>query len=174
MNNALSSLPGDNANYFPGNAQPHPGDAACALVSMNEVVQYHLISRRQQIEAMQAIIRFDALPHVTAGREVISKMISLIFNSILDYPPAGTKLLIYIKCEPEKSEVMDLSLPEGFQQFVISVYTNIITDEAWQQEQQQPLAELQALVEGAAGSCSHYHIAKTGCLYNLLLPGKLL
>lgn len=174
MNNALSSLPGDNANYFPGNAQPHPGDAACALVNMNEVVQYHLISRRQQIEALQAIIRFDALPQVSASREAISKMVNLIFNSILDFPPAGTKLLIYIKCEPENPEIMDLSLPEGFQQYAISVYTNIITDEAWQQAQQQPLTEMQTLAEGAAGTFSSYNIAKTGCLYSLLLPGKLL
>jgi len=174
MNNALSSLAGDQANLRPVNAQPAPDTPGVTLVNLNEVVQYHLLSRRQQIEALQAIIRLDVLPHISTGGQELSRMMSHIFNSILDHPPAGTKLFIYIKCEKEATEVMDLSLPEGFQQHLISVFTNIVADDAWQQLQQPVLDEMQRLAQSANGTFISFNIVKTGCLYQLVLPGKLI
>ena len=61
MNNTPITLTGEDANYFPANGQPALGPADTALVNMNEVVQHHLLSRRTQLEALQVIIRFDAL-----------------------------------------------------------------------------------------------------------------
>ena len=173
MSNILSAWTGEDANYFPANDQPASTPAGTPLVNLNEVVQYHLLSRRPQIEALQAIIRFDALPHVATSRQDMGVLVSHLFNSILDNPPAGTKLFIYIRCEIEKTEVMDLSLPEGFQHYSIGVYTNIVADEAWQLVQQPVLAEMQAIAAKAHGNFIHHRIVKTGCLYQLVLPGKL-
>ena len=174
MNNTPISLAGEDANYFPANGQPALGPADATLVNMNEVVQHHLLSRRTQLEAMQVIIRFDALPHISGSREDASALLSHVFNSILESPPVGIKLFIYIRCEKDKSEVMDLSLPEGFQQYNISVYTNIVADETWQLVQQPVLADMQHRATRLNGSFAHYSITKTGCLYQLVLPGKLL
>ena len=174
MSNALSSLAGEDANYFPANAQSAPVPADTTLVNMNEVVQHHLLIRRTQLDALQAIIRFDAMPHIGGSREELSALVSHIFNSILESPPAGTKLFIYIRCEKDKSEVMDLTLPEGFQRYNISVYTNIVADEAWQLMQQPILADMQTRTARLNGTFDHYSITKTGCLYQLVLPGKLL
>ncbi len=173
MNNTLSSLAGEGANYFPASGQPPIGPADTPLVQMNEVVQHHLLSRRPQIEAMQVIIRYDALPQVAGSRQDVAALLSHVFNSILDNPPAGTKLFIYIRCEIDKSEIMDLTLPDGFQQYQISVYTNIVADESWQLQQQPVLAEMKALAERLKGTFDHYSIVKTGCLYQLVLPGKI-
>ena len=174
MNNTLLALAGEDANYLPASGQPVPGPDDAPLVNLNEVVQYHLLSRRQQVEALQAIIRFDTLPHVAAFRQDLSMLVSHLFNSILDNPPVGNKLFIYIRCEKEKSEVMDLTLPEGFQRYEISVYTSILADERWQQQQQPVLTDMQTLAARTGGAFTHYSIAKTGCLYHLVLPGKLL
>lgn len=174
MNITPISLTGEDANYTPVNGLPAQGPADTALVNMNEVVQHHLLSRRTQLEAMQVIIRFDALPHVSGSREDVSALFSHVFNSILESPPTGTKLFIYIRCEKEKSEVMDLTLPEGFQQHCILVYTNIVADKTWQLAQQPVLADMQYRTARLNGSFEHYSITKTGCLFQWVLPGKLL
>lgn len=174
MTNTPITLTGEEANYFPVNGQLASGPADAALVNMSEVVQHHLLSRRTQLEAMQVIIRFDALPHISGNREDVSALLSHIFNSILESPPAGTKLFIYIRCEKDKSEVMDLSLPEGFQQYCILVYTNIVADEAWQLAQLPVLTDMQQRATRLNGTFAYYSITKTGCLYQLVLPGKLL
>lgn len=170
MKDALSSLAGDNSIYRPASAQPAP---APPLADMNEAVQQYLHSRQGQAGAAQAIIRLDALPLLLGHRQDVYQLVCHLFNSILAHPPAGTRLLLYVKCEIEKSEIMDLSLPAGLQPFVISVYTNIVADEAWQQQQQPALARLHTLAAHLQGSFTSYRIANTGCLYRLVLPGKL-
>jgi len=174
MSNTPLSLTGEGAHFFSANGQPATAPADVTLVNLNEVVQHHLLSRRTQLEALQVIIRFDALPHISGSREDASALLSHIFNSILESPPDGTKLFIYIRCEKEKSEIMDLTLPEGFQRFDIAVYTNIVADATWQLVQQPVLTDMQQRAARLQGNFEHYSITKTGCLYHLLLPGKLL
>jgi hypothetical protein len=174
MNDALSSLAGDSPGYVPANVPPAAGSSVTELTDLNEVIQYELIARRQQIQALQAIIRFDTLPIVNTLRPVMAQMFHLLFDSILQYPPSGTKLLIYIKCEKERSEIMDLSLPEGFQPFEISVFTNINANENWQQQQQAAISGIKQSAESIKGTFESFAIDKTGCLYKLVLPGKLI
>jgi hypothetical protein len=174
MKNDLSPLAGNSSGYGPAN-MPLPADVpVAALVDLNEVVQYELIARRQQVQALQAIIRFDALPHITGTRPVAAQVFHHIFNSIIQHPPAGTKLFIYIKCEKERSEVMDLSLPEGWQPYEISVFTNINANESWQQQQQAARANIKQGIESSKGTFENFAIDKTGCLYKLVLPGKFI
>ncbi len=170
MNNVLSSLAGEGAPYTPAHAQP----TSEQLVNLDEVLRNELAARQQQVNALQAIIRFDALPHVQSSQPNMARMLNHIFSSILAYPPAGTKLFIYIKCEKERTEVMDLSLAEGFQRYDVSVFTNIVANESWQHQQQPHVAELKQLVESAKGTFSFFAIEKTGCLYQLVLPGKFI
>ena len=162
MNNALSSLTGDSAKYSPASVQPFLNQ----LTNFNDVVQYELITRQQQIHALQAIIRFDALPHVKGDKAVMANIIHYIFNSILSNPPAGTKLLIYIKCEKERTEVMDLSVTDDFQNFDISVFTNIIANESWQLQQQPQMAALKQMVESVHGTFNSFAIEKTAACTN--------
>ena len=172
MNNALSSLSGGSPGYLPDNVPPAAEVSGTGLTDINEVVQYELISRQQQVQALQAIIRFDALPLVNTTRPVIAQMFHFIFDSIFQHPPSGTKLFVYIKCEKERTEVMDLSLPEGFQPYEISVFTNIIANENWQQQQQAAITGIRQGAESIKGTFENFAIDKTGCLYKLVLPGK--
>lgn len=174
MNNDLSPLAGNSSGYVPANGPLPAKVPVTALVDLNEVVQYELITRRQQIQALQAIIRFDALPHINNTRPVAAHMFHHIFNSIIQHPPAGTKLFIYIKCEKDRNEVMDLTLADGFQQYEISVFTNINANESWQQQQQAARANIKQGIESSKGSFESFAIEKTGCLYKLVLPGKFI
>jgi hypothetical protein len=174
MNKVLSSLSGDSAGYLPGNVPPAADVSGNVLTNINEVVQYELIARLQQIQALQAIIRFDALPLVNTSRPVVAQIFHFIFDSIFQHPPAGTKLFIYIKCEKERTEVMDLSLPVGFQPYEISVFTNIIANENWQQQQQAAITGIKQGIESIKGTFENFAIDKTGRLYKLVLPGKLI
>lgn len=174
MNYTLSPLAGHSAGYVPAQV-PLPGDVTPAtLVNLNEVIQYELVARREKIQALQAIIRFDALPHINSTRPLATQVFHHILNSIIQHPPEGTKLFIYIRCEKEMSEIMDLSLPEGFQQHEISVFTNINANESWQQQQQAVLTDIRQSIESIQGTFESYAIDKTGCLYKLVLPAKFL
>jgi hypothetical protein len=173
MDNLLSSLTGNNKEYSAGNIQPEPNGAPEKEVNLNEVVHNNLVARRQKIEDLQAIIRYDALPVIKGDALMVSKTFSMILNSILDHPPAGTKLFIYIKCEKEKSEIMDLSLGKDFQYFALSIFTNITTDAHWHQAQQQHVEDIKTAIHQLFGSFNCHAITNTGCLYHMVLPGKL-
>lgn len=174
MNYTLSPLAGHSSGYVPAGV-PLPADVPpAALVDLNEVMQYELVARREKVQALQAIIRFDALPHISCTRPLIAEVFHHLLNSITEHPPAGTKLFIYIRCEKEMSEIMDLTLPEGFQRYEISVFTNINANESWQQQQQAALTDIKQKIESINGTFESFAIDKTGCLYKLVLPAKFL
>ena len=169
MNDALFSLAGGPSGKVPAG---NPLSADAALVNLGEVMQYELLVRQPLMQQLQAIVRFDALPQVAGTQPQMARLFQLMLDSIVHHPPAGTKLLLYLKCERVATDILDLSLPEGFQQFGLSVFTNIIANEAWQLQQQAALAEMENLVLQAKGSFSFSAIVKTGCLYQVQLPGK--
>jgi signal transduction histidine kinase len=174
MNYTLSPLAGHSSGYVPAGA-PLPADVPPAiLVDLNEVMQYELAVRREKIQALQAIIRFDALPQINGSRLLIAQVFHHILNSIIEHPPAGTKLFIYIRCEKEASEIIDLALAEGFQRYEMCVFTNINANESWQQQHQAILTDIRQSIESIQGTFESFAINKTGCLYKMMLPAKFL
>lgn len=169
MNDAFLSRAGGTFGNKPA------GDSLSAdetLVNLNDMLQYELQVQQPRIQQLQAIVRFDTLPQVTGAQPSMARLFQLMLDSIIQYPPAGTKLLVYLKCERDTSEIMDLSLPVGYQQFGISVFTNIIAHQDWQLQQQAAITEMESLVQSAKGKFTFSPIIKTGCLYHLQLPGK--
>ena len=174
MNYTLSPLAGHSSGYVPAGV-PLPADVhPAALVDLNEVMQYELAARREKIQALQAIIRFDALPQINCSRPLVAQVFHHLLNSIIEHPPAGTKLFIYIRCEKETNEIMDLNLTEGFHRYEISVFTNINANASWQQQQQAILTHIRQSIESIQGAFESFAIDKTGCLYKLVLPAKFL
>ena len=174
MNNILSPLAGNSPGYVPANV-PLPADVpAVTLVDLNEVVTAELTAYRETVQALQAIIRFDPLPHTNCTQPLTAQVFHHILHSIIQHPPEGTKLFIYIKCEKERSEIMDLSLTNGFQRYEISVFTNINANESWQQQQQATTTDIRQSIESSNGTFESFAIDKTGCLYKLVLPAKFL
>src|SRR3712207_4744267 len=105
MDNILSSPTGNNKEQAVVNVTSLPVDNI-AFIDLNGVVQNNLAERKDKIKETQAIIRYDVLPQVRGDASGIIRMFQFIFNSILEYPPAGTKLFIYIRCERHATDVM--------------------------------------------------------------------
>lgn len=172
MDNSMASFTGNNVGYS-GAPAPHvlPLTDESSLVNLNLVVQ-NLLQAMQQVKELQAIIRFDLLPQVIGNDTELHEVFENLFTSIINHPPAGNKLFIYIRCEKAKSETMDLRLPEGFCLYTIGIYTNIKADERWLQLHQQQQERSKGIIQQMMGTLITHPITNTGCLYELELPGK--
>jgi light-regulated signal transduction histidine kinase (bacteriophytochrome) len=171
MDNSMASSTGNNVGYS-GAPATHvlPVTEENGLVNLNHVIQQLLQALAKEVKALQAIIRFDLLPFVKGNGTELYEVFENLFTSIINHPPAGNKLFIYIRCEKARSETMDLRLPEGFCLYTICVYTNIKVDEAWLHQHQQVRAR--KLIQQMMGNLITHPITNTGCLYELELPGK--
>lgn len=148
--------------------QPTP-----ALVNLNEVVSKSLLTLHDKVKKLKAIIRQDFLPVVKGSEVAFTQVFHTLYGSIINYPPGATKLFIYTRCEKEVSEVMDMSLPEGFENYRICIYTNITTDAGWQQTYCPAIEEVKSILKSNNAQLSCQDITNTGCLYVISLPGKL-
>ena len=94
---------------------------------------------------------------------------------VVNHPPANSKLFLYVKCVREKvdSDVMDLRIAGGSALYKIEIYSNITTDKNWEIMYQDKLAECSLQATNISGSLSFSPIVNTGCLFSLMLPGKI-
>ena len=82
---------------------------------------------------------------------------------------------MYIKCNEEvkQSDVIDLRLTGELKIYKIDYYTNITTTPEWEANYQSKLEECASLASQNGGSFSFYPISNTGCLFSIVLPGKI-
>ncbi|HVG42104.1 MAG TPA: hypothetical protein VM888_10885 [Chitinophagaceae bacterium] len=142
------------------------------IVDLNEVVKDCLSAVENELQRINAIVRYDALPLISGNKKKLLALFSNLFHSIIKHPPKATKLFIYVRSQRSSSDIMDLSLPDGYQNFTISVHTNILCNEAWQKVYEKALLENSSLLHSIGGFFTFNSIVNTGCLYTLQLPGK--
>jgi hypothetical protein len=147
-------------------------EACFELVNLNDVLKDSLFSFEKELKNGKAIYRHDELPLVRGNKKELVQLFSNLLHSILYHPPVHTKLLIYFRVQKQGAEVMDLSLPDGFINYTVSVYTNILGDENWRLKNEALLNDCSSIVSEIKGYFTFYNISTTGCLYNLQLPGK--
>ncbi|MEP6847137.1 MAG: hypothetical protein ABI861_14090 [Panacibacter sp.] len=142
------------------------------IVDLNNIVKECISDFGNEFLQLKAIFRYDLLPCIPSSKDKIVTLFSNIINSIIQHPPISTKLLVYVRSQLQP-EIMDLSLPEGFENFSITVYTNITANDQWRNKNEGLIAQCASIVKGIGGQLTCYNIATTGCLYTLQVPGKI-
>jgi len=150
-----------------------PQNFQAGTLDLNVIVAEQLASFKEDLDHLKAIIRYDVLPCINGSRGKVSHLFSNIISSIVKYPPALTKLIVYFRSQEASPEVMDLTLPDGFKLFTISIFTNIQATENWRLKNSTLIADCAAIIKSLEGTFATHFIVNTGCLYALHLPGKM-
>lgn len=121
------------------------------------------------------ILRFDKLPTINGDRDHLQCIFDGMVEMIVNHPPDNSKLFLYVKCteQPGDAEIIDLGLMAGTKWYKIDLYTNITTSEYWQALYQNKLGECISLATQNGGNISFSPISNTGCLFSIVLSGKI-
>ena len=145
-------------------------------VDLNQVFQSGMQKHVTHEKKTLSIVRSDKLPVVSGQKEQFVELLDMMIEMIISYPPAGSKLFLYVKCDVEERdpEIMDLSLSKDFRLCTLYFYTNITTDDRWKMMYKDRLAQCAIIAAENQGKFSSYAISNTGCLFSLTLPGKII
>src|SRR5215204_1102574 len=94
------------------------------LVDLNRLVQQVFEDQHLNVAKLQTIVRCDTLPMVQGRVQLLLALFRSFLGLILDNPPQKSKLFIYVKCECKETDIIDMTLPEGFADYRVSIYTN--------------------------------------------------
>lgn len=142
------------------------------LVDLNRVVRQTFEDQKQRVTQLQTIIRCDALPLVQGHTQIFLMLFGKLVALILDHPPRNSKLFIYLKCDKKATDVIDLSLPEGFMHHELGFYTNSNITPEWEKVNSDTLARCQQLAHESGATMSWQTAPGAGCLFTVILPGK--
>jgi hypothetical protein len=170
------SIQPSSQNFVPSVIGQHAAPPqASEEVDLNEVL-WNLMKKMEAEQGRLSVIqKFDKLPVVKGNREELHSLFGALLSMVFSLPPDNTKSLLYIQCAEEKADedVMDLSL-KNEKYYSIYFHTNIRTCESWMQHNKAKLDEAYLNASRASGSLAHFNITKTGCLFSLKIPGKIL
>lgn len=142
------------------------------LVDLNKVMRHVFEHQQQRIAELQTIIRCDALPLVQGPTQLFVLLFGRMVSLILNYPPQNSKLFIYLKCDKKATDVIDLTLPEGFMHHELSFYTNSNITPEWEKVNGDTLARCRQLAHESGCTMSWQTAPGAGCLFSVTLPGK--
>jgi len=147
----------------------HPNDG---LLSLNDIIQQSLKKAQTQVDKAQLIVRCEALPRIKAEREEMVKLFDDLLSMILNCPPTTTRLFLYIDCEENATDVIDMTLSEGFKYYAVRFHTNITTHDHWKLVNSQALINCKQILSRHNGNLVVNDISSTGCVFSVSLPGK--
>jgi hypothetical protein len=141
---------------------------ATTLVNLNTVLQTVLDNRQETLHRLQAILRCDVLPAVGGEESAWLLHLTRLTDIIWNHPPAGSKLFLYVKCEPETA-----SPDENQRRYAISFHTNCANDSSLEVIHADVLQECGATCHAAGGTFAYHFLSPSRCLFTLNLPGKI-
>lgn len=142
------------------------------LLSLNEILQESLKKAQAQVDKAQLIVRCENLPLIKADHDEIVKLFDGLIGTILNQPPNATRLFLYVDCDEERSDIIDMTLNEGYKKYLIKFHTNITTHEHWKLVNNQALVDCKQILSRHNGNLVVNDVSSTGCLFSVLLPGK--
>jgi len=143
------------------------------LLSLNEVVQASLRKAQAQVDKVKPIVRCETLPLIVAHYDEMVKLFDELLGMILNHPPEGTRLFLYIYCEEDTSDIIDMTLEAGLSRYCIKFHTNVATHQNWKLVNSQGLTNCGQILSKHNGNLAVNDISSAGCLFSVLLPGKI-
>lgn len=143
------------------------------LINLNQVFQTSLELYQETITKSSPIIRCDILPSVQGDSVQMQQLFNLVIKMILLNLPIVNNLFIYIKCDGAKDEVMDLSIPAGFNKYSINVFSNAIHILERADKFEQEISECKTICTKNNGHFEEHTSSDSGCLFTISLFGKM-
>jgi len=143
------------------------------LLSLNEILQDSLRKAQVQVDKVKLIVRCDMLPLIVADHDEMVKLFDELLGMILNHPPDGTRLFLYIYCEEDTSDIIDMTLEAGLSRYCIKFHTNVATHQNWKLANSQGLTNCTQILSKHNGNLAVNDISSAGCLFSVLLPGKI-
>jgi hypothetical protein len=140
---------------------------------LNDVMQQSLHRFQSGIRNQNVIVRYESLPVIEADKTAMIKVFGSLVQMIINHPPEGSKLYLYVDCEEESRE-QDSETHYVSKRYFIRFHTNITTNEEWKAEYQRVLEECTAMLKQFGAGFTVNEIKNTGCLFSISLSGKLL
>lgn len=145
--------------------------ASVNMLSLNQVFKESMKKAQAQTGNLEMIVRCENLPQIRGNHTEIVQLFDLLLAMILNNPPQNSKLYLYVDCEEEMADIIDLHF-EGAKQYLIKFYTNITTHDHWKVLNSQSLIDCKQILSGHHGNLVVNNISSTGCLFTISLPGK--
>lgn len=145
--------------------------ASVNLLSLNQVFKESMKKAQTQSGNVEMIVRCENLPQVKGNHTEIVQLFDLLLAMILNNPPQNSKLYLYVDCEEEMTDTINLYF-EGAKQYLIKFYTNITTHDHWKVLNSQSLIDCKQILSNHHGNLVVNNISSTGCLFTISLPGK--
>lgn len=156
---------------------PKAGDPIPILrtaIDLNEVLGEVMKRFQSRLEKNKVISRCEILPVVEANKQQIIRIFDNMINIIVSSPASGTNLFLGINCNEEDSSMrLNGNGKSNYKNYIISFYTNIQTNENWENNHQHLIAECKHLLEKNSGSFAMNNKINSGCSFYITLPGKL-
>jgi hypothetical protein len=174
MNNSfVASLNGSVQPARAGLDAGSPVFSKDGLTDLNRLAQQVFEEHQPRVAQLQTIVRCDTLPLVQGGEQCLLTLFRNAVGLVLEHPPRNSKLFIYIKCERKATDVIDLSIPDGFIEYEIRFYTNSNTSTDWEKVNIETLALCEQLSSESKGVLEFPAARNAGYLFTLNLPGKI-
>jgi len=142
------------------------------LLPLNEVLNESLKKAQAEVDNLQLIIRCESLPQIKADRDEMVKLFDHLLNMILNHPPQTSRLFLYVDCEEEANDIIDMTVEEGYKRYAIKFHANVTTHDNWKLVNSQALINCRQILSNHNGTLAVNEISSTGCLFSVSLPGK--
>lgn len=143
------------------------------LVSLNLVLEHALQTYTDPLKNGRLVARCEPLPSVRGEVSGLKFLFEYILSLVLKQDEAKTPQYLYVDCSVETSDVLDLTLNKGFCYYYIQFKTN-------KKQSLQATAEVNALLEtcneilkASKGTLQIFCVEGEGCLFSILLQGKM-
>ena len=143
------------------------------FLSLNEVLQVSLKKAQSQVEKVKLIVRCETLPRVKAEHDDMVRLFDELLGMILNSGQGIPRLFLYIDCEEDTSDVIDMNLEPDLKRYFIKFHTNIVAHDNWKLVNSQALVSCRQILSKHNGNLAVNDIGSTGCLFSVLLPGKI-
>lgn len=160
------------SKYSPGELNTLRSIPVPNFLSLNEVFRESL-RKAQETRNLQVVVRCEPLPQVQVNAGELMPVIDDLLRMILSYPPTASKLFLYVDCEEDAADIIDMHVPEGLKRYNIKFFTNISTGAEWELANGQTLANCRQVLSRCQGSLAVNDVSSTGCLFSIVLPGKI-
>ncbi|HEY6955454.1 MAG TPA: hypothetical protein VI385_09425 [Flavisolibacter sp.] len=144
-----------------------------SFLSLNEVLQLSLKKAQAQVDKVKLIVRCETLPRVKAEQEEMVKLFDGLLGMILNSGQGNARLFLYIDCEEDTTDVIDMNLEAGLKRYFIKFHTNIVAHDNWKLVNSQSIIGCRQILSRHNGNLAVNDISSSGCLFSVWLPGKI-